>query len=132
MHKFVMIPTLLAASVWAFHCSADDLPQDKPKRDAASETNDQGKGKGRPREKKPNFAGRLGGGDQAKIVSRLIEQFDKDGDEKLDASELTALLSYMRERAGNSPVMEKLRPGARMDRPSAEAGGDLPKRPASE
>lgn len=130
MHKFVMIPTLLAASVWALHCSANDLPQDKPQRDAANETTDQGKG--RPRGKKPNLAGRLGGGDQAKVVSRLIEQFDKDGDEKLDASELTALLSSMRERAGNSPVMEKLRPGARTDRPSAEAGGDLPKRPASE
>lgn len=130
MRKFVMIPTLLAASVWALHCSADDPPRDKSKRDAASEKS--GQGKGRPGDKRPNFAGRLGGGDQAKMVARMIEQFDKDGDEKLDASELTALLSFMRERAGNSPAMEKLRPGARTDRPTAEVGGDLPKRPDSE
>ncbi|MCM2370347.1 hypothetical protein [Aporhodopirellula aestuarii] len=89
--------------------------------------------------------------DPAQMVGRLIQQFDKDGDEKLDAKELTALLTMMRERRGqmggegNRPPFardgeqagQKFREmGERRRRlgndTNADAGGDLPKRPAAE
>lgn len=130
MHKLIIIPTLLAASVWAIDSPAAEPPLDKPKSEAASQKNEPGKG--RPGDKKQTLAGRLAGGDPAKIVARMMDQFDKDGDEKLDVTELTALFTSMRERSGNSPLMEKLRPGARGERQIGEVGGDLPNRPAPE
>ena len=130
MRKFLIIPTLLAAFACAITSPAAEPPLDKPKRNAASEKNEPGKG--RPGEKNPSLAGRLAGGDPARIVARMIEQFDKDGDEKLDKAELTALFTSMRERSGNAPLLEKLRPGARNEREIGEVGGDLPNRPAPE
>ena len=43
---------------------------------------------------------RAGGRDPAVMVARMMEQFDNDGDEKLDVMELTAMLTAMRERTG--------------------------------
>ena len=38
--------------------------------------------------------------DPAQMVARMMQEFDKDGDQKLDSAELTALLSSMRQRRG--------------------------------
>ena len=130
MRKFVIIPTLLAAFACAITGPAAEPPFDKSKRNGPGEKNEPGKG--RPGEKKPSLAGRLAGGDPARIVARMIEQFDKDGDEKLDVSELTALFTSIRERSDGSPLMEKLRPSDRKERQVEEVGGDLPTRPAPE
>lgn len=74
------------------------------------------------------------------FVARLMQQFDKDGDQKLDAKELTSMFTAMRERRGGGPGMMG-RPGAGKDgarrrRPDTDnpgtAGGDKPKRPPVE
>ncbi|WP_404310337.1 EF-hand domain-containing protein [Neorhodopirellula lusitana] len=38
--------------------------------------------------------------DPAKIAERMMQSFDKDGDQKLDQTELTAMLTSLRERRG--------------------------------
>ncbi|MGI9470602.1 MAG: hypothetical protein ACR2NZ_03650 [Rubripirellula sp.] len=43
---------------------------------------------------------RGGDRDPATMVARLMEQFDKNGDKKLDMTELTAMMTSMRERGG--------------------------------
>ncbi len=45
--------------------------------------------------------GNAGQRDPAQMVTRMMEEFDKDGDSKLNARELTALLTSMRERRDN-------------------------------
>jgi len=92
------------------------------------------------------------GGDAAMMVTRMIQEFDKDGDQKLDAQELTALLTSMRERRGAGGVRPgqvggkgagqgagnmRQRPGGdgKRNRGDGEAnrpGGERPKRPAAE
>ena len=42
--------------------------------------------------------GRLANRDPSQIVASLMKEFDKDGDQKLNSNELTALLSSLRER----------------------------------
>lgn len=90
------------------------------------------------------------GGDPAAIVTRLMKEFDKDEDQKLDATELTALLAFMRDRGGQMRSAGGLglaaqRPGVgqrpgkpgdarssrnrRSNDPAGEPGGDQPKRP---
>ncbi|NND97067.1 MAG: hypothetical protein HKN47_07050 [Pirellulaceae bacterium] len=80
--------------------------------------------------------------DPAQLVARMMQEFDKDGDQKLDVQELTALLKSMRERRGQAGG----RPGGRPDGAQAGArrrpgggpdgqgkpGGDQPKRPSAE
>ena len=46
-----------------------------------------------------------GGGERnsQEMVARMLKQFDKDGDQKLDSTELAALLTSMRERRGGGP-----------------------------
>ena len=78
------------------------------------------------------------------MVARLMQQFDKDGDQKLDKKELTALLTFMRQQRGRmrpggpapggrpgnpGPGGRPQRPGG--DKP-ARPGGQAPKRPAAE
>ena len=85
---------------------------------------------GRERGKRPNPGaqrrpgqgqrGPAGGAqrDPAQMVARMIKEFDKDGDQKLDATELTALFAAMRERRGGAG-----RPGAPAgQRPPRNAG----------
>lgn len=89
--------------------------------------------------------------DMKNVVLRMIGQFDADGDEKLDAAELTKLLTAMRERGrgegmafgGRDGNRGQRRPGAENGPESskskkqkrgyqdsdAEEGGDTPKRP---
>ena len=83
----------------------------------------------------------------ADMASRMIQQYDKDGDQKLNAGELAAMLTAMRERGANRgqgppqrPGMERGKPGQnsqgkgrrRQDNENAAPGGEKPKRPASE
>ena len=90
---------------------------------------------------RPGFAGR----DPEQIAAMMIRQFDKDGDEKLDAKELAVMMTTMRERGGmmmgrpgGNPNAEG--PGSRMremmenrrragSEGADEAGGVRPKRP---
>jgi hypothetical protein len=80
----------------------------------------------------------------------MMQQFDKDGDQKLDTQELTALMTSMRERRGAGPGWAQAgqpagkaasnmrqRPGGDSKRKQgADAtnrpGGEKPKRPATE
>lgn len=122
-----------------------------------------GRGKGKPAAGQRDGEGRQGkpgqgrpgpGGDRdpAQFIARMLEQFDKDGDKKLDLRELTALFTAMRERRENGGRP----PGAagpgrgqgegkgrkpegadgKRRRPdgekAGEAGGDKPRRPPAE
>ena len=40
--------------------------------------------------------------DPAQMVARLMQEFDKDGDQKLDVQELTAALTFMKNRRSGS------------------------------
>lgn len=83
-----------------------------------------GQGQGRPQ----------GDRDPAQFVARMLEQFDKDGDKKLDLRELTALFTAMRERRGNGGQPGAGGPGRPGDgrpgdgRPGAGRPGDGPGR----
>lgn len=92
-------------------------------------------------------------GDPAAFVGKMIERFDQDGDQKLDAQELAALLQEMRQRrgAGGGPGAGRPgtdgsssgRPGRRPQGDRARSkrdtgsdqlgapGGDKPKRPGT-
>jgi len=61
-----------------------------------------GEGRGRPQ-------GTPGMAPEA-MVKRMLEQFDKDGDKKLDATELMAALREMRNMRGGPPMGDR-RPG---------------------
>lgn len=129
---------------------------DRPQRGSGARGNaDAAKGKGADRQAgmRPDAMNRRGGplmqADPEAVAAKMMEQFDKDGDSKLDASELVALLKSLRERAqgqGNGrPGMQ--RPGMQRaggdadkrmrgrngeDSQGALPGGDKPKRPGSE
>ena len=87
----------------------------------------------------PGFGGRPGR-DPAQLVTRMLGQFDKDGDQKLDATELKEMFSNMQQRRGRG--MRQGRPGqrrgaeARRRRGGSETpatpGGDQPQRPPIE
>ena len=98
-------------------------------------------GQGRP-------AGQLGMRDPAQMVAMMMQRFDSDGDQKLNAEELAALLSFMRERQGGAMggpnggprgIGNRARPGDagnRLNSPGGSsedsAGGVKPRRPPSE
>ena len=76
--------------------------------------------------------GQFAGVSPEQMVERLIEEFDADGDEKLNADELQKMMTTMRERRGGG--MQR-RPGGN-GRPSsgnsnATPGGEQPKRPSA-
>ena len=79
--------------------------------------------------------------DPAKMVARIMGEFDKDGDEKLDKTELASWLKAMHQRRGQGMRRGGKRgqgkPGAEGKRKrggdaSGTPGGDLPKRPEAE
>ena len=84
--------------------------------------------------------GRPGGPqrDPARMVARIISQFDKDGDEKLDKGELTAFLRMMQQRRGQfdgrggKPGKAGDAKRRRTEDSPATPGGEVPTRPASE
>lgn len=116
-----------------------------------------GRGKGKPPAGQNGGPGRRPGPgmdrDPAQMVQRMIEQYDQDGDQKLDARELTAMFTAMRERRGNGsgrpgagPEGARRRPedGKQGQRPQGagkrrgaeekegNAGGEKPRRPPAE
>ena len=96
-------------------------------------------GEGKGRDGQGRMAQRMA--DPAKMVERMMQEFDKDGDQKLDAKELTALLTSMRERIGQGvgAAVEGQRKrggdgtgrsdGAGRPEGAGRPGGDRPKRP---
>ncbi len=85
--------------------------------------------------------------DAAQVAARMMQEMDKDGDNKLNVGELTALLEKMRSRIGGRGGLGQGFPGAGQQRQgipgkvgkgrgggsndAAAAGGDKPKRPKS-
>ena len=72
--------------------------------------------------------------DPAKLVPLLLKEFDTDHDQKLDAKELTQLLTKIRERRGRAAGARAKRNGkgqsaARKRDDTGTPGGDIPKRP---
>jgi len=69
----------------------------------------------------PNKDGKRAEGrrpDSAKMVARMMKEFDTDGDQKLDIKELTALMVAMRERRGGQGMAPgRQRPGQATGRP---------------
>ncbi len=86
--------------------------------------------------KRPDGNGRLAQrvADPSKMVERMMQEFDKDGDQKLDAKELTALLTSMRERIGQVQSGRGALEGQRQrgGEGATRPGGDRPKRPEIE
>ncbi|MBB3205595.1 hypothetical protein FHS27_001399 [Rhodopirellula rubra] len=149
--------TFLAVScALLFACQTQAQP---PNRLGAGRDNDAkgqdrgGPGRGQARDgEQRRQRGGMADRDPAQMVGRLIEQFDKDGDEKLDSTELTALLTMMRDRRGGQmggngerppfarngdqagpkarDMMQRKRRNAGNE--DATPGGDLPKRPLAE
>ena len=90
--------------------------------------------------------------DPKQMVAMMMEKFDSDGDQKLNAEELTAMLTFLRERPGQMGMQGGRpgagrpgagrpgagRPGAKRggggggaDDQQAEAGGVKPRRPTA-
>ncbi|MDB4614596.1 EF-hand domain-containing protein [bacterium] len=88
----------LAAEVTAQPTAA----QSKGKRSAQGKSGAKGKagGKSRSGEKGKGRAGQGGQRDIGQMVARMMKEFDKDGDQKLNTTELTALMKTMQERRG--------------------------------
>ena len=114
-------------SVFADDSSADgENTESKPR--ARFQSGDQQDSERRPGQRRPGqFAG---GFSPEQMVARMIEEFDADGDDKLNAEELQKMMMAMRERRGAG--MQR-RPGGQ-GRPSprdmsASPGGEQPQRP---
>ena len=114
-------------SVYADDSSADgENAESKPL--ARFRPGDQQDSERRPGQRRPGqFAG---GFSPEQMVARMIEEFDADGDDKLNAEELQKMMMAMRERRGAG--MQR-RPGGQ-GRPSprdtsASPGGEQPQRP---
>ncbi len=65
---------------------------------AEPQEEEEGRGKGKGKGGKGKGQGR--GGDPAQMAARMIEMFDKDGDDALNVKELTEALTAMMERRG--------------------------------
>ena len=82
-----------------------------------------------------------GGQDSQQMVARMLQRFDQNGDQKLDSTELAALLTSLRERRGmgrgNEAGAGRPGPGAGQRRGGKQRGagqrlnpgGQRPKRP---
>ena len=84
--------------------------------------------------------------DPAQLVARLMQEFDKDGDQKLDSKELTAMMISLRDRRGGAvrdgaqgrPGKSRRRPGSdgqqrnRGGDAAGNPGGEKPRRPEAE
>ena len=115
-------------SVFADDSSADGEAAESKPRAQRFRPGDQQDSERRPGQRRPGqFAG---GFSPEQMVARMIEEFDADGDEKLNAEELQKMMMAMRERRGAG--MQR-RPGGQ-GRPSprdtsASPGGEQPQRP---
>lgn len=78
--------------------------------------------------------------DPAALVARILNEFDTDGDEKLDQAELTAWLKAMQQRrgqffGGDRPERKPVGPRGKRLREADQGGtpgGDRPRRPPAE
>ena len=142
MKKFIPLVTLLSIAMIVSECSAKPPEGERGKRRLEIDGQRQG----------PRRGQRQGGGpyrDPAEMVARMMKQFDKDGDQKLNVAELTAMFTTMRERRGSGRgVGQRKRPssdrapgerGGRNRKPGqlgrddpGPAGGEKPKRPEAE
>lgn len=75
----------------------------------------QGKGKGKGQQ----GGGQMGDRDPAAIAKRMIQEFDKDGDQKLSLAELTMALKAMQERRASGQAGQ----GGQRGRGKGGAGG---------
>lgn len=138
-----MTVTLLVSGI---HAAPPEGPGGKGDRRAAS-----GFQRG-PGQAAGRFAGRDSrGGDPTQMISRMLQEFDQDGDQKLDIRELTALMTAMRDRrmggqagqrgqggpgmrpgsGGPGGASQRGRRGSQSD-PNETAGGQRPRRPTAE
>ncbi len=103
-------------------------PEDSPRARRIRPNDERNPGQQRPGQQRP---GQFPGGfSPSQMVERMIEEFDTDGDEKLNADELEQLFVKMRER--REAGMQR-RPGQK-GRPSlgggnSTPGGETPQRP---
>ena len=102
----------------------------------------------RPANARPGRGDQVQGGqmDPQMVVSRMLKQFDVDGDEKLDIDELTKLMISLRDRrqsggmqgfrdrvSGNGQRDLRSMQGKSRQRPAVgDKGGDRPTRPSAE
>lgn len=150
MKKVATLFAALAITLCASEINASPVEGQKGEGRAAGKARDGKPGaarEGRPgggREGRPGAGRGTRGGDATQMVARIMKQFDKDGDEKLDMKELTAMMTAMRERRmGQGGQMQRPgqdgqkgqggRKGAGRKRggdEGKEAGGKTPKRPS--
>ena len=94
MKHFIPLVSLLSIALICGECSAKPPEGERGKRDAG-EPGQREFGQRGPR--------RQGGAidrDPAQMVARMMKEFDTDGDEKLDVTELKKLFATMRDRRG--------------------------------
>ena len=94
---------ILSVALIAGDCSAQPPGKGRGQGKPGAGQRQQGQGQGQRGQRPPQ-----GDRDPAMIVSRMMKEFDKDGDQKLNMTELTALFTSMRERRENGGG----RPGA--------------------
>ena len=146
MNRLVQLLSIVAVLSLSINCFGQE-PENrkskkdaKPRRAAAADQAYELSGED-GNAKRQRQAGQI---DPARMVERMMQEFDKDGDQKLDATELTALLSKLRDLrgrfAGQSSELtpegkpqNRNRPGNKgkrgNDSAEPQAGGDTPIRP---
>jgi len=101
MKQITSLSIVLSIFLIATECSAAQPPEGpRGKRGQAENSQRQRRQRGQRPE---------GAGVPEQMVARMMQEFDKDGDNKLDVKELTALLTTMRERrsGGRGPGMRQ-------------------------
>jgi hypothetical protein len=148
LQKLAILGALLACV--CFQSMASGSPQDdgqpvKKRAGAEARGRDTNAARGERTKRNEGQAGaagmQRGNRDPAKMASMMMQKFDTDGDEKLNAEELVALLTFMQERRGeqrgNAGNVNRPRPGtekgsAGKDEKADEVGGVKPRRPPTE
>ena len=120
----VAVMTVLCGALIVAECSAE--PPGKPDGKRGPNANGQQRGNGQ----RPG-----NGADPAQMVMRMMKQFDKDGDQKLDVRELTTMLKAMRERradGGGRPGANGQKPGNNGPRGQKPGAGQPRRRPGED
>lgn len=125
------IAFLTAKPTWAEqpdNANSESQSGERPQRPRRPES---GNGDRRPGDRPPGQS--RGAPAPEEMVKRMMENFDEDGDKKLDASELEKMFTAMRERRGpgmqRPPAGNRRRPGSDVNN---TPGGETPRRPPSE
>ena len=103
MKSMIFSAAVLAVACMTCNASADETGKKRGEgqRARAGQGQDAKRGPGQGR-RQGGPGARGGERDPAQLVARMMQEFDKDGDRKLDSTELTALLKSMRERRGSA------------------------------